>query len=1358
VARPSEYDMELGFRKAVYKPYAQAIPSGFAIEKFDTAPCRMACPANLNVQGYVAMVKEGKYREAIEIIMRDLPFPGVLGRICPHRCEKSCRRLEMDEPISIRELKRVAADHVNLSEIPVPEITPRNKNVAVIGSGPAGLSAAYFLALDGYQVSVYESMPEAGGMMRYGIPEHRLPRSVLDAEIENLKRYGIKIHTNTVVGRDLTMEELRKGGAGAIFLSTGAWKSLNLRVPGEDAEGVSDITSFLREVHLGKLKQIEGKAVIIGGGHSALDGARVALRLGATEAHILYRRSRAEMLAEPEEIEETEKEGVKIHFLVAPVKISEENGKASGIECIRTRLTEADTTGRRRPVPIEGSEFFIEANHIIPAIGQEPDLSFLGEAHGLEMSKWNLLVVNPETLQTNHPDIFAGGDVITGPATVIEAVEAGHRAAGYIGKYLQGEELPTEWLEEPPIGENWLQIPEDEPLKKRPPIPTLPMAERLSEFKEVNLLIDEQTARKEAARCLDCGVCCECFQCVTACKAEAVTLETHAQQDQEVIINVGSVILAPGFQPFDPSRFETYKYASHPNVLTSMEFERILSATGPYQGHLIRPSDQKEPKKIAWLQCVGSRDINQCDNSYCSSVCCMYAIKEAIVAKEHSKDSLDTAIFYIDIRTHGKDFEKYYDRAREEAGVRFIKSRIANVVPVDNTGDLLIRYTDEVGKRVEEEFDLVVLSVGIDASREAMDLAAKLGVELDSHHFSPAGSFEPVETSKPGIFACGAFQGPKDIPQSVIESSACAAVVEGNLAEVRGSMTRVEEIPPEIDVRGEPPRVGVFVCHCGTNIAGVVDVPAVVEYARALSDVVYVENNLFTCSQDTQEKITEVIQEQKLNRVVVAACSPRTHEPLFQETVVKAGINKYLFEMANIRNQCSWVHSGNPDAATTKAKDLLHAAVSKVALLEPLYDPVIEMTQSALVIGGGLSGMTAAKNLAEQGYQTYLVEKNGELGGQSLQVFETWKGEDVQQRLATLIQDVQSCQNLDVFLNTEIKEVDGFVGNFESTIATDGKEQVLTHGVAIIATGASEFKPDGYLYGKDPRVLTGLELDRKFIDNDPALREINSAVFVQCVGSRIEERPYCSKVCCTHSVKNALKLKELKPEMNVFIIYRDIRTYGLREDLYREAREKGIVFIRYEFDKELNVTKDDNDLQVRFTGYVLQREMEIRPDLLVLASAIVAPQENPIAKLFKVPLNDDGFFVEAHVKLRPMDFSTDGVFVCGLAHSPKPVEEAVAQGLAAAARAATLLSKDKVFGNAIVSHIDENICRGCQDCIEACPFQAINYLEDRMICEVNQVVCKGCGACSVACPTGAANILHFTNDEIETMVEAALTG
>jgi len=844
-----------------------------------------------------------------------------------------------------------------------------------------------------------------------------------------------------------------------------------------------------------------------------------------------------------------------------------------------------------------------------------------------------------------------------------------------------------------------------------------------------------------------------CGACKKICPADAVDFD---QKEEIINLNVGAVVLAPGFTPFDPSSFATYSYAGHPNVLTSTEFERILSATGPYQGHLVRPSDDKEPKKIAWLQCVGSRDINRCDNAYCSSVCCMYAIKEAIVAKEHSNNSLDTAIFYIDIRTHGKDFEKYYNRGSEE-GIRFIKSRIASVVPVDDTGNLLIRYTDESGRRVDEEFDIVVLSIGLDVSRETVALAEKLGVELDPNHFANATSFAPVETSKPGIFACGAFQGPKDIPQSVIESSACAAVVESTLAEARGSMTREEETHEETDVGGEPPRIGVFVCHCGTNIAGVVDVQAVVEYARILPGVVFVEDNLFSCSQDTQEKITQVIKEQNLNRVVVAACTPRTHEPLFQETVIKAGINKYLFEMANIRNQCSWVHSGDADAATAKAKDLVRIAVSKVGLLEPLYDPEIEMNNSALVIGGGLSGMIAAKNLAEQGYHTDLIEKSDVLGGQSLNLFETWRSEDVQQRLAGLISDVQSHKNIDVFLNTELKQVEGFVGNFKSTIETAGNEQTLEHGVAIIATGASELKPDQYRYGEDPRVVTGLELDRKFIENDASLKEVNSAVFIQCVGSRIQERPYCSKVCCTHSVKSALKLKEIKPEMNVFIVYRDMRTYGLREGLYREAREKGVVFIRYDFEKELGVSGDADDLLVRFTSYVLQREMEVHPDLLVLATAIVPPRENTIAQMFKVSVNDDGFFVEAHVKLRPIDCSTDGVFVCGLAHSPKPIDEAVAQGLGAASRAATLLSKEKVFGSSVVSQIDEKKCRGCQECLNVCPFRAITYLEDRMICEVNPVVCKGCGSCVVTCPTGAANNYHFSDNQMITMVESALS-
>jgi heterodisulfide reductase subunit A len=844
-----------------------------------------------------------------------------------------------------------------------------------------------------------------------------------------------------------------------------------------------------------------------------------------------------------------------------------------------------------------------------------------------------------------------------------------------------------------------------------------------------------------------------CKVCEKVCPAKAVNFD---DKEKELTIQTGAIIISPGCEVFDPKAYDVYGYQRSPNIVTSLEFERMLSASGPLGGHLIRSSDKKEPKKIAWIQCVGSRDLHEGAKAFCSAVCCTYAIKEAIVAKEHSKEPLDTAIFYIDMRTYGKDFERYYNRAREEAGVRFIKSRITQILPVNGTGDLLIRYTDEAQKRIEETFDLVVLSVGFAVPKEAVELAKRLDIRLDPYHFTITSSFEPVQTSKPGVFVCGAFQGPKDIPTSVIESSASAAMAESILANSRWSMTKTKTIPEEADVRGELPRIGVFVCKCGTNIAGVLDVPAIAEYARSLPNVVHVEENLFSCSQDTQEKMTQVIKEQKLNRVVVAACSPLTHEGLFQETVMNAGINKYLFEMANIRNQCSWVHGGDPKAGTEKAKDLVRMAVGKVSLFEPMSDPQIQINQTALVIGGGISGMSAAKNLAAQGYPTCLIEKSGALGGQARDIYQTWRGEDVQQNLKKLIHEVQSNPKIDVRLNTELKQVEGFVGNFKSTLQTDGNETVLEHGIAIIATGASELKPDQYLYGKDPRVLTSLDLDRKFIDRDPLLNQVQSAVFIQCVGSRIKERPYCSKVCCTHSVLSALRLKENNPEMDVYIIYRDIRTYGLREDLYREARAKGILFIRYDDNKELNVNKDKDDLQMRFTSYVLNREMEIRPDLLILATAIVPPKENPVAKLFKVPVNNDGFFVEAHVKLRPIDFSTDGVFVCGLAHSPKPIDESIAQGLGAAARSVTLLSQKEMFGNAVVAFINPETCVGCQGCLKVCSYEAIRYLEDRKICEVNEAICKGCGACAATCPSASAQLKRFTSKQIYAQIEKAM--
>ncbi|MCG6972641.1 MAG: FAD-dependent oxidoreductase, partial [Desulfobacterales bacterium] len=752
-----------------------------------------------------------------------------------------------------------------------------------------------------------------------------------------------------------------------------------------------------------------------------------------------------------------------------------------------------------------------------------------------------------------------------------------------------------------------------------------------------------------------------CKICAEFCGVNAID---HTQKDETIEVKVGSVILAPGAEVYDPGQHDTYNYTRHPNVVTSMEFERILSASGPFGGHMVRPSDHQEPKKIAWLQCIGSRDVHLGARGYCSGVCCTYAVKEAMLAKEHSGNGLDAAVFYIDMRTFGKDFERYYNRAKDESGIRFIKSRVTNVVPNEETGMQVIRYVDEAGRRVEEEFDMVVLSVGLSASAETAKQAEKWGIELNHYNFARTGSFSPVETSRPGIYVCGIFQGPKDIPTSVIDSSAAAGVAGSRLSDVRWTLTKTREIPEETDVRGEPPRIGVFVCRCGTNIAGTVDVPAVAEFAKSLSGVVHVEENMFSCSQDTQDKMTEVIQEHRLNRVVVAACTPKTHEPLFQETLINAGINKYLFEMGNIRNQCSWVHKDDPEKATEKSKDIVRMAVAKARLLEPLTESTMGITQSALVIGGGVAGMATARTMSAQGYRTTLIEKTDVLGGRARQLHETWRGEDIQGYLAELTDAVQSDDNIEVLLNARITQVDGFVGNFKTTVYQDGASKVIEHGVTIIASGASEYKPEGYLYGKDPRVVTGLELQQRFIGKDPSLGQAGTAVFIQCVGSRIPERPYCSKVCCTQSIKSALALKSLNPNRDVFILYRDMRPFGLREDLFREARSAGIGFIRYNSDKALEVVSEGDGLKVSFTDRVLGRMMDIRPDLLVLASAVVPEAENPLAQLYKVPVNADGFFAEAHVKLRPVDFATDGVFVCGLAHAPKPIDESITQAQA----------------------------------------------------------------------------------------------
>ena len=1351
VTLPNAFDMGMGEKKATFKSYAQAVPGAYSITKKDKSPCTQQCPNHVNAHGYVAMVSQGKYKEALEVITRNLPLPGIIGRICPHPCEDACRRGEVDSPISICTLKRFVADQVDLHELPLPEITKRDEKVAIIGAGPAGLTAAYFLALEGFQVKIFEKLPVAGGMLKVGIPDYRLPGNVLDKEISWITRLGVEIQYDTALGEDITVDGLMDDGYKSVFLAIGCHNGMKLGIEGEETQGVMPGVDMLRDAALNNLTELKGNVVIIGGGDVAIDAARTSLRLGADNISILYRRTRAEMPARNEEIEDAIEEDIDIQYLTAPCKVVEKDGKVVGIECIRMELGEPDASGRRRPVPVDGSEFVLDADVIIPAIGQQTDSACLDDVDGVEINKWRNIDVDPITYMTEKPGVFAGGDGQTGASIAIAAVAAGREAAISITRYINGEDM-AEGREKVDVPQkDFNEIPANVESKPRLHMARIPMDQRKSGMTEVELGFTEEQAKAEADKCLNCMVCCECLECTKACGAGALTPITHMEKDEQLKLGVGSIILSPGFTPFDPSSMDFLGYKKTPNVVTSMEFERILSASGPFGGHLVRPSDHKEPKRIAWLQCVGSRDQNRCGNGHCSSVCCMYAIKEAVIAKEHAPYALDCSIFYMDMRTHGKDFERFYDTARDKHAVNFVKSRVHSVIEVQGTTDLELTYSSEDGQLVKEVYDMVVLSVGLETPPETVDLAKKLGVELTPSNFADTGSFTPVNTSKDGIYVCGAFQGPRDIPQSVVDSSAAAAAAGEILGQVRHTLTKEKEVVPEINVVNERPRIGVFVCNCGININGVVDVPAVRDYAANLPFVEYVTNNMYTCSQDTQDSMVDVIKEKKLNRVVVAACTPKTHEPLFQETLINSGLNKYLFEMVNIRNHASWVHKDDPAGATEKAKDLVRMSVAKVGLMQPLKEAKLQVGQAAMVLGGGISGMSSALSLARQGYETHLIEREDMLGGQALNLFKTVKGEDIQTELQGLIREVNDEKNLTVHLNTTLENVEGFVGSYVSELSTNGDTSKIDHGIAVIATGAKEMTPVEYAYGKDPRILTSLELDQKFLTNDPVLETAQSAVFIQCVGSREKERPYCSRVCCTHSVENALELKKRNPEMNVYVLYRDIRTYGEKELAYAKARDNGVIFIRYKVEEKPVVEIEGDSLYVTVKDHVLGVPLKIDTDILTLASAIVPHKDERLAQFFKVPLNDDGFFVERHAKLGPSEFATDGVFLCGLAHYPKPIEEAVAQGKAASSRAVTLLARENIYTSGTVAQADPMFCASCGVCVAVCPYSAPSFtVEGRFKgkAEINPVLCKGCGLCVASCRSGAIHLNGFDNDQI----------
>ena len=850
----------------------------------------------------------------------------------------------------------------------------------------------------------------------------------------------------------------------------------------------------------------------------------------------------------------------------------------------------------------------------------------------------------------------------------------------------------------------------------------------------------------------------KCNICIGACQNEAIDLN---QKEETVQVEVGAVIMSPGFEVFDPKLRNDYGYGIMENVVTSLDFERILCATGPYEGEILRPSDKKHPKKIAWIQCVGSRQVLEGGNSYCSGVCCTYTQKQVILAKDHEPD-LEAKIFHNDIRAFGKDFERFFQRAENLPGVEFIRSYVAVGKEDPETKNVSIKYSTADDGVKEEEFELIVLSVGLNPPKNAEALADQFGIELNEHGFCKSNPLNPIETTRSGIFVSGAFQGPIDIPESVMGASGADALCSQLLAYRRGDLAEDRVYPPERDASREEPRVGVFVCHCGANIGRVVDVPAVVAYASGLKNVVYAQESLFACSTDNARQISDQIREKGLNRVVVAACTPRTHEPLFRDTCREGGINQYFYEMANIREHCSWVHSKDPENATQKAKEIVRMSVARTSLLEPLKEYELPVNKTALVVGGGLAGMTSALSMAKQGFQVQLLEKDKQLGGVARRIHTTLEGMDVQAFLKDTIKKVYQHPHIHVSHDATITNVSGYVGNFTTTVKSRGRVKDIDHGAAILATGAEEYQPTEYLYGENDQVLTQLELEARIAQKDETLSQTKNLVMIQCVGCRNEDRNYCARICCSHAIKNAVNLKALNPDMDIYILFRDMRTYGYREDYYREAADKGVKFIRWESDAgpqvEATTEGGKSILRVTVPDPILGQRLALDADVLTLSAAVIPSEESmEVARLFKVAMSPDGFFQEAHVKLRPVDFAAEGVFLCGIAHYPKHITETISQAYAAAGRAITILTKDSVTASGSVCEVDESACESCGACISVCNYGAIEFYETEKgkKAKVNPILCKGDGLCNTVCPARAISLKHFTDDEIFCQIDAA---
>ncbi len=1367
VQLPREFDGNLSTRKAISRLYPQAVPAAFYIDKRGMAPCRHSCPAGISVQGYMVLTALGKYREALEVIYRDIPFPGTCGRICPHLCEDHCTRRDQDEALSIMSVKRFLADRGSEYSFPLPS-SEHPQKVALIGSGPSSLTAAYHLRLLGYSVTLFERSSTLGGMLRWGVPPFRLPREVLDEEIDRILALGVVVRKNVEMGRDITIHSLLDQGFDAVFLGPGLPKSRKLHIKGDECDETVPLIEFLSSVYTNKVTYLRGPVVIIGGGNTAVDAARTAVRLGASRVTLVSLEPSDYMPAYTHELREAVAEGVIIRDSTAPLEYMAEKHHLKGLKVCHVSLQSPDDEGLpiviptpegpRRAVPVEGSEELIECAYIITAIGQEMERNTLTGLSSVEMET----LLRGRMVMLNHNGrtvpLLCGGDLARGPATAIEAMADGRKASSMFDCFFKG--VP---FNEPEKPEGPARGSIDEEASKRPRAqpPRAIREEALQDFREIEKAFTEKQALEEASRCLGCGICSECMRCQQVCEVNALIHDEKPYREREIF--VGAIIASPGFELFDAGVNPEYGLGRWKNVVTSLQFERILSASGPTMGQLTRPGDGKTPTSIAFLQCIGSRDE---ERPYCSSVCCLHATKQALLVKEHNPDS-EVEIFHIDIRAQGKGYEAFYQRARS-LGVKYTQCRISSVKEKAQSGNLVFQAREADGAIERREFDMTVLSCGFVPPSDGSELAEALSISLNDKGFCATDSFAPLDTSRPGVFACGAFRGPADISEVVSEASGAASRAGLLLWGSRNTLICPRHYPPEREVTGRETRIGVFICHCGRNIGGVLDVPALAEEAGNLKDVVHVEDNLYTCARDSLEKIKKAIVACDLNRVVVASCTPRTHESLFQEALRESGLNASLFEMANIRDQCSWVHGGEPAKAQQKGKALIRAAVAKARHLAPVFKSTIPVDKKALVIGAGAAGMTAALELADRGFFTFLVEREKEPGGKMLRVRHSFDGVDTSPFLADLIRRVRQNKNIRLLTESRITGFSGFLGSFSAEVMTPSCSEKFTFGAVIMATGAEELKPDAFFYGVDKRVVTLLELEEIMHKDPQRINEIKEAAFILCVGSRCEERPHCSRICCTSSIKSAILMKNQNPDMSVYIIYRDIRTYGFREELYLKARKAGVIFLKVRdedppvLERESGGESDD-PLHLTLYDCTLGATVKLHPHLVTLASAIIPDRETRrLFELMKVPLSPDGFFLEAHMKLRPLEFPTEGIFLCGLAHYPKSIDETLIQAHGAVAKASAILSRDSIETGIVFATVRPEKCITCLTCVRCCPY-GIPRIEDTdtdgkaQAAYIEAALCHGCGICASECPVKAIELLSFTDEQIISMSSEVLS-